>query len=130
MVKIPSTVVWSDINERLVADDQGNVKMSYNIDAVKTSIDNILRTSQGERVMLPEFALGLRDLLFEPITDSLLNKLSNSIKATVEAWDNRVSVEGVGFDSYPDKNQIDISLTFRIRGYQEVVDQTVSLNLT
>jgi len=122
------TVVWSDLNERLVTDGQGGIKLSINADSVRTSIDNILRTAQGERVMLPEFALGLRNMLFEPITDSLMNRISNSIKSSIERWDDRVIIEEVGFELDPDQSMVSTTLTFRIRSYQDTFTHTVVLN--
>lgn len=121
--------VWSDLNPQLVTDSQGKLKLDTNVASVKGSIDNILRTSPGERIMLPEFALGLQNLLFEPLNDRLLNKLSNGVKAAIEIWDNRVSVEEVGIQSDPDRSTIYINLTFRIRGFFEVVTHTVQVNV-
>ena len=81
--------IWSDIHQDIIADAQGNLKKVVNIDSVRTSIDNILRTYQGERVFLPTFASKLKDILFEPINDYIINKLSQSVKSTIELWDDR-----------------------------------------
>lgn len=89
------------------------------MDAVRTSIDNILGTSPGERVFLPTFALGLRGLVFEPINRNLVNRLSNEIKEKIEIWDPRVSVEGVSFKEDSDNNYIELAINFRIKSYTE-----------
>ena len=44
-------VVWSDLDHRLIQDGQGRLKLGENAASVMTSIDNILRTSQGERCL-------------------------------------------------------------------------------
>jgi len=121
-------VVWSDLNPQLVTDTQGKLKLDENVEAVKGSIDNILRTSPGERIFLPTFALGLRNLLFEPINDRLLNRLSDSVKASIEAWDDRVLIDAVEFKSDPDYSTVYVNLTFRIRGYYETFNHTVVTN--
>ena len=121
-------VVWSDLNPAFITDTQGKLKLDENIESVKGSIDNILRTSPGERVFLPTFALGLRNLLFEPINDRLLNRLSNAVKEVIEVWDNRISIDAVEFKSDPDYSTVYVNLTFRIRGYQETFNHTVVTN--
>lgn len=120
--------IWSDLSPALVTDGQGKLKKDINIDAVKGSIDNILRTSPGERIMLPEFALGLRNILFEPINDRLLNRLSDAVKNSIEIWDDRVSVDEVSFKSDPDYSSISIGLTFRIKGFYETFAHTIVIN--
>lgn len=120
--------IWSDLDHRVVLDSQSAVKKVINIEAVLTSIENILRTAPGERVFLPTFALGLGDLLFEPITNRLLSKISDSIKNAIETWDDRVIIDGVDFKSDPDMSSVDVTLTLRIRGFYETVVHTVKVN--
>jgi len=124
----PKLEIWSDLNPGLVNDSQGALKKDINIDAVKGSIDNILRTSPGERVFLPTFALGLKNLLFEPINDRLLNRLSDSIKNSIEIWDDRIVIEGLEIKSDPDYSSVYINMTFRIRGYYETFTHTAVIN--
>jgi phage baseplate assembly protein W len=128
MLKKQILEIWSDLNPNLITDGQGKLKKDINIIAVKGSIDNILRTSPGERVMLPEFALGLKQVLFEPINDSLLNKVVDGIKNAIEIWDDRVLIEGVELKLNPDLSSISVNLTFRIKSFYEVFNHTVVIN--
>ena len=48
------------------------------VDFVKQNVKNVLLTNPGERIMLPEFGVGLRRFLFE-------NAQSDSIKSLVES---------------------------------------------
>jgi len=112
--------IWSDLHQSLAPDAQGNLRKATDVDAVRTSIDNILGTSPGERVFLPEFALGLRDMLFEPIDRNLVNRLSTQIKDKVEIWDPRVEVMGMDFKDDTDNNYIELTINFRIKSYTEV----------
>ena len=120
--------VWSDLNPTLVTDSQGKLKLDINIDAVKGSIDNILRTSQGERIMLPEFAFGLKSMLFEPINDRLLNRLSDAVKKSIEIWDDRIIIDEVSFKSDPDYSTITVNLSFRVKSFYETFSHTIVLN--
>lgn len=59
---------------------------------LRTSIEMILLTSFGERVMLPEFGSNLATAAFEP-NDDMLAVLSQSIVLeAVNTWEGRVQV--------------------------------------
>lgn len=116
--------VWSDLHQDLVTDSRGSLKKVINVDSVRTSINNILGTAQGERVMLPEFASNLRDMLFEPLDEELMHLAATEVKRAVERWDDRVSVIGVDFNQDPDNNQISMSMKFTIKGYPDTFTYT------
>jgi len=119
---------WSDLHHDIKQDAQGGVKKVVDIESVLTSIDNILGTRPGERVMLPQFSSALQGMLFEPITSHLRLKVSNEVKRTIERWDDRVKVTGVDYSSDPDRSAIFLTISFRIRGYpQQVFTYTKSM---
>ena len=112
--------VWSDLHHDIIVDAKGSIKKVINIDSVLTSIDNIIGTFQGERVMLPEFASNLKDLLFEPMTEELMDFIGYEVRRVIERWDNRVVVLGVNFFADHDRNNVDIQISFNIRGYTQI----------
>jgi uncharacterized protein len=112
--------VWSDLSGDLVHDAQGSVKKVINAEAVKTSINNILNTRKGERVMVPEFGVDFDEALFEPIDQDTMNFLADSVKETVERWDDRVKIVKVEFTAKPDSNQINLVVTYRITGNDNI----------
>lgn len=126
---IPSkiSVVWSDVDHRFVQDGQGQLKLVENAAAVLTSIDNILRTAPGERVMLPQFGSNLRGMVFESITPTLMKYLSRQVKDVIEAWDDRVTVQEVELRADPDKSMVSVTILFIIRGYSNVFEYASSL---
>jgi len=114
--------VWSDLHHEIRHDSRGAVKKVINVNSVLTSIDNILGTRQGERVMLPEFASTLGDMLFEPIDRDLLGFIGDEVKRVVEQWDDRVSVTGVDFSTDPDRSYVEMNIGLRIKGYDQVFE--------
>jgi len=112
--------VWSDLDHCLIQDGQGQLKKVINVQAVMSSIDNILRTYRGERVMLPQFASGLRGMVFESIGDTLLKYLSREIREMITLWDSRVTVTSIEISSDPDQQFIQVTVTFVIKGYGEI----------
>jgi phage baseplate assembly protein W len=100
------------------------------IDQVKTNIKNVLLTKRGERLMQPELGSGLQEVLFEFNDDDLSDKIEETITTTIERWIPNVSIESIVIEStdiLKDSNQINISLTFRVIGNQNL--QTVSFNV-
>jgi phage baseplate assembly protein W len=120
-------IVWSDLDENLVQDVQGNLALVVNEQSVRDSIDNILGTNPGERIFLPQFASGLKSILFEPMTQQKMDNLANSIKNSIETWDNRVSVQNVACTLDPDNNYVAITVTFSIPGVFQLLTQTTTI---
>ncbi len=119
--------VWSDLHQDLVTDSHGSIKKVINVDAVATSIDNILNTNLLERCMLPQFGGSLRGILFDPIARSMASVIAKEIKRCIETWDNRVSVANIEIFEKPDDNRIDIEVAFTIAGYSESFTYTANV---
>jgi hypothetical protein len=121
-------IVYSELDPLLVQDVQGNLKSVYNEDAIRASIDNILGTSPSERVMLPQFASGIKSLLFEPLTEQKMAMFAQNISDTIEVWDNRVSVQNVAVTVDTDHNQVSITVSFSIPGFSQLLTQTTNIS--
>lgn len=122
-----SPEVWSDIHPNIVVDAKGAIKKSINIDAIMGSIDNILRTHPGERLMLAEFAAGLQDFVFEPAHPENFDDVANRIKREVEIWDPRVIVRSIDFKTEPDIHTVTLIMLFAIRGYDQIFEYSTAL---
>jgi len=112
--------IWSDLDHRLLQDSEGNLKKVINVQSVLTSIDNIIRTYKGGRVMLPEFASNLRSIVFESMNETMLDFVSRDMKDTIERWDDRVVVSQVKFLAEPDYSSISLTILFGIKGFSKV----------
>ncbi len=110
---------WSDINSNIVKDARGDIALAYDVDAIMSSIDNILRTTPGERCMLRSFGCNITSLLFEPIHSSLLAIICKQIKDTIERWEPRVIINAVNYYGKPDSNEVYFTVSFAVKGYQE-----------
>ena len=110
-------VIWSDLDPRIIPDGQGDIKVVENVASVMGSIDNILRTRRGERVMLPEFGSSLSSMVFENIDETLMKFVAHEVKQSIERWDDRVVVEQVQAATDPDRSAVAIVISFRIKGY-------------
>jgi len=120
-------IIWSDLDHRLISDSLGNLKKVTNLDSVITSIDNILRTYRGSRVMLPQFASNLQAMLFEPITNTAMKLIAKEIKDTIETWDDRVSIIDLSILPDPDRSTVSISLNLMIKGHEDIYSYQTSI---
>lgn len=119
--------VWSDLHHDLIQDGRGQLKKVTNVAAVLTSIDNILRTHRGERVMLPQFASGLRGIVFESMTDTLLKYVTQEVREMLQMWDDRITVTEVEVSSDPDRQVVQLVVKFIIKGYGDIFKYETSL---
>ena len=116
-----TTEVWSELDEQLIVDPQGAVKKAINLGAVLSSVDNILGTYPGERVMRPTFASPMENFVFEDIDDFLLDSMARDIKEAIETWDDRPVVNMVDIKMDPDNHFVQVRLNITIAGYNQGV---------
>lgn len=64
-------------------------------DNIRESIQIILTTEPGERVMLPEFGAGLKRFLFEPNTVPTHRLMEEKIGQSLALWEPRINVEAI-----------------------------------
>jgi phage baseplate assembly protein W len=94
----------------------GGIATASEVDAIAQSIGVILRTSPGERVMLPEFGCGLADLAFAPLNHQTLSRIGRQVEGALRDWEPRIEVEAVSAEVDPaDESRLLISVSYRVR---------------
>jgi phage baseplate assembly protein W len=91
-----------------------DIRASFDIAAVTNSLQNLFGTSPGQRFLFPEYGLDLRPFLFSPINEANGNVLGNKIFATINTWEQRVTVQSVQVNIDPDNNQYIINIILEI----------------
>ena len=117
--------IYSDINEKWVKNGQGDIKLSLNEESVKTSLVNIITTSKGERVFLPEFGASLLDVVFDTFTQDIADNISNRIKTEVTRWDSRINLINIEFTQDSDNHILNATITFSVAGNETIMDVTI-----
>lgn len=82
------------------------------IDLVKTDLINHIFTRRGERVKMPNFGTAIPDLLFQPLTNDLLDLIEEDL-AAVFNYDPRVELESLQVIPIYDKQTVIASATIR-----------------
>lgn len=75
--------------------NRGSVMLVSEEEDIKESLQIILSTKPGERVMIPDFGCDLKLLAFEPISSSLIFKIERIISKAVLNYEPRVVVDAV-----------------------------------
>lgn len=73
----------------------GRLAWSSGEDNVRESIQLILLTEPGERLMREQFGCGLRQYLFEPNTVATRQQIRDRIVKAIGRWEPRVAVQDV-----------------------------------
>ena len=113
-----------DFTAHPVTGDVVKVKDSV---SVKRGIKNILLTEEGERLMQPELGSGVRNMLFEPMTDINAQRLEDEVRAAIEAWERRAEVLEIVVIPEEEHNRYRVAVTFRI--INELEEQELELFL-
>ena len=93
-----------------------------------SNIRNLLLTNKGERVGHPDFGCGLLKVLFEPMTDDLINDVETNISEAMAEWLPHVTINKLNIE--PDEvevNQLNIDFEFSLDINPQVHD-TITFN--
>ena len=116
----------SQSNSKTTGND---VKVSYDISAIKNSIRNLFNTRPGQRFLFPRYGLDLYQYLFEPITEKNALYIGKTINKAIETYEPRVRPINCRVLPLPDDNQYDITLIveFPTFGYNIPIYTTMDL---
>lgn len=85
-------------------------------DDIKSSLEILLSTRQGERVMLPGYGCNLDELVFEPLTTTFKTYIKDLISTAILYYEPRISVDKIDLD---DTNEVEgkiiISIDYTVR---------------
>lgn len=88
-------------------------------ETVKQNLKNLILTSPGERIMLPEFGVGLRRFLFEGISNDTFTKLAVRIRQQVRKYMPFLNIEDIQFatgdtDTDLSPNQVNVYIIYNL----------------
>ncbi len=86
----------------LLPDGDGNLKYVGGMELVRQSIETILDTEPGERIMVASFGCGLRRYLMAPNTLTTRTAMAEDITVALDTWEPRIELTNVSVS--PDDN--------------------------
>ncbi|MCC9018707.1 MULTISPECIES: GPW/gp25 family protein [Flavobacterium] len=83
---------------------------------IKSSLEILLSTKIGERIMVPKYGCNVDELLFEPLTTTLKTYVSELIRTAILYHEPRIDVEKIDISQGDDLNgELLVALDYRIR---------------
>jgi uncharacterized protein len=100
-------------------------------DDVDEAIEIVLRTSQGERAMLPAFGSGIRRMVFEPNNPPTHRSVERLVRQALLDWEPRVEVERVEAVADPDdEHLLHVHVDYRVRATNSFYNRVFPFYLT
>ena len=75
-----------------------NVIMTSDEADIQLSLQILLATRKGERIMLPDYGCNLNEMLFEPITTTFKTYISEMIRTAILFYESRIDLNSVKID--------------------------------
>tara|TARA_R110002012_G_scaffold321945_1_gene552646 strand:- start:3369 stop:3788 length:420 start_codon:yes stop_codon:yes gene_type:complete len=83
-------------------------------DAIKSNLLNFLLTGKRERIMNPGFGSGLRDIIFNPLTENLVEEIENLIINGIDTFFPNVIVNDLNVQLEQESNTTIIALNYSL----------------
>ena len=97
---------------------------------VQQNLKNLVLTSPGERIMNPDFGVGLRNYLFENANEGLYSTISSRLHSQVQSYMPFLDIEDVYIGPHDDaganQNTLNVVITYKI----EPIDMVDILTIT
>ena len=79
----------------LTLDENGSIATASDLDAINRSIEVILGTAKGERLMRPDFGSDLFNFVFKPLNHSNKSGMATAVKTALQKWEKRIRLLNV-----------------------------------
>lgn len=99
----------------------GDIPMTYDTDAVRVSVRNILMWRVGENVIRPEFGHNIHRSMYEQMNQFNKDRVCEEIKRAIEENEPRAKVKSVAVRNSEDNGNEDNGNTLHVRVVYSVV---------
>jgi phage baseplate assembly protein W len=108
----------------------GRWAWSEGSDNIRESIQIILMTEPGERVMLNTFGCGLRRYLFEPNTPATRRLIQERVQDALRLWEPRLIVESVAVEpDAHDAQKVIVTISYKLVASQTAAQLSLTMTL-
>ena len=93
----------------------GQVKMLSDVEDIQSSLEILLTTRPGERVMRPDYGCNLDELLFEPLTTTFKTYIKDLVSTAILYYEPRIEVNNIDLDDTGElEGRIVISIDYTV----------------
>ena len=107
----------------------GDIVTKKDYHAVSQSVRNLIYVNEGEILMEPEIAGGVRKSLFELNTDHMRAHLYDRVKYVIERYEPRIDIDDIDITSL-DLHVVRIKVIFHMLNQPEVYSVEIPLRRT
>jgi phage baseplate assembly protein W len=75
--------------------ESGSVELVSNIEDINQSLNILLSTSLGERVMQPKYGCNLTDFIFDPLSSNMIGYLRDRVESSIMFFEPRIIAENI-----------------------------------
>jgi uncharacterized protein len=92
------------------------VAMISDLDDINSSLNILLNTRVRERILQPNYGCNLIDLIFEPITLSMLTMMENLIRDAIVFYEARIKLLNLDLEANENEGMIEVRINYMIKG--------------
>jgi phage baseplate assembly protein W len=105
--------VYKDFNPQMIVNEAGDdISALYDINTIKSSLNNLFTYNKYERILNPEYCLDLKRFLYEPLNGNVLSGIGMEITNAINLWEPRISVKDINVIPKYDDNTFEIEITY------------------
>lgn len=93
----------------------GGVVMLSNEEDIQNSLQVLLSTRVGERIMQPDYGCNMDVLLFEPINQSLITYIKDLVFTAIYYFEPRINPENVTIEATEEEGTVLVKVDYTIR---------------
>ena len=84
-------------------------------EAIKSNLINFFLTGKNERLLNVEFGAGLRNFLFENLTQDMVDSTQELIRQSLDLYFPQVLVQSLDLIAIPDQNLVTFTLKYSVK---------------
>jgi phage baseplate assembly protein W len=97
-------------------DYQGDIELTSGEENIRQSVEVIIGTAKGERVMRPDFGCAVHDYVFAAADPATLSMIEDAVEEALVQWEPRIDVEDVDAARDPENpNRVLIEVDYWVR---------------
>ena len=96
--------------------DTGGVSLISDVEDINSSLNILLSTTVGERILQPLYGCNLKDLLFEPVTLTMLTRMETLIQDAIIYFEPRIKLLDIELETFENEGKILITVNYMIKG--------------
>ncbi len=97
-------------------DYQGDIELTSGEENIRQSVEVIIGTAKGERVMRPDFGCAVHDYVFAAADPATLSMIEDAVEEALVQWEPRIDVEDVDAARDPENpNRVLVEVDYWVR---------------